>query len=127
VGGIRLVFAHETKRLLGPSRKTQRHAHAKAHAVCRRRLDQPGAGASGTPVTQFALDAGTQRRIIALAGRLPLRFELAHPRLYGGESTSRDEVRMRADGPVRELPGIGVGLADERAAHAASPAVPVTR
>jgi hypothetical protein len=32
---------------------------------------------------------------------------------------------MRADGPLRER-GIGVGLADERPAHAASPAVPVT-
>jgi len=79
-----------------------------------------------TPVAQLALDAGAQRRIISLTGRLTLHLELPHPRLNSGEPAPCHEVRMRTDGAIGQRPGIGVGLAHERPAHAANPVLTVT-
>src|SRR5438270_686417 len=66
-----------------------------------------------------------QRRLGAeLVQRLRLAqglFELAPERLDGLQAPRGDEVRMRADGSLGERRGIGIRLAHERAAHAASP------
>src|SRR5438132_3447 len=122
LGGVRFVLAHQAELLARAALELERHERAQAHPLRGGgRLDEAGAGTPCAEVAQVALDARAGRLVAAVARGLSFGLELAHARLDGLQAPWGDEVRMRADGSLGERRGIGIRLAYERAAHAASP------
>ena len=123
VRGIRFVFADERVAALRAIFQMQSHTHTEAHFGRRRfRSDQLRGGLALLPVAQLAIDTRERVLVFAALGFLARGFELAEVIFDLLQAAGSDEIRVRADRPLRQvLRHLGsVVLAHECPAHGPS-------